>query len=166
MGFYHTSKISQIQRKPKFFSLATIWSQKNLIVETSPLHMLFISTFQPQTVFNDVYISFFVFVCFFVIVFVIVLAFISKFGVSLFSFLFMLLFWSFQSKFMVSHACFCLFTSRLGCFRKSSQPNLSIFCSLSLFSLLPSFSLSSPSAPFSYSPFPSLYPWLLLLLIE
>ena len=155
-----------MQRKLKFFSLATIWSQKNLIVETSLLHTLFKSTFQLQNVFSDVYTSIFVFVCFFVLVFVIVLAFSSKFRVSLFSFLFMLLFWSFQSKFMVSHACFCLFTSRLGCFRKSSQPNLSIFCSLSLFSLLPLFSLSSLSAPFSHSPFPSLYPWLLLLLIE
>ena len=99
MSFYHTSK---------FLYLAAIWSQKNLIVETSPLHMLFIRTFQPQNVFSDVYTSSFVFVCMFVLVFVIILAFSSKFWVA-----------------QVSFECLC--TSRLGCLRKSSQSNISTF---------------------------------------
>ena len=135
-----------MQRKLKFFSLATIWSQKNLIVETSLLHTLFKSTFQLQNVFSDVYTSIFVFVCFFVLVFVIVLAFSSKFRVSLFSFLFMLLFWSFQSKFMVSHACFGMSLH----LKVGVSPK--IFTTKSFYFLL-TFTFLSTSIIFSFIPF-------------
>ena len=57
---------------------------------------------------------------------------IVNFKVSLFLFLFMLLFWSFKVNLWCPFCFKTLCTSKLGCFRKSSQPNLSTFYPLSL----------------------------------
>ena len=153
MDYFHISKIFQTQRKLKSYFMATISSQRNLIVETLPSPMLFTSTFQPQNVFSDVCVCLFCFCCcffFLIFVFVIVLVLKSKF---------------IKSKF-ISIASKLSLHLTVGVFPKIFTTKSFCFLITFTFSLLPSSHLSSFSAPFSHFPFPSLYPWLLLSLIE